>query len=164
MSAGLDGIVSCANVVGADYTSCCAEPPCGQLNPSSELMYQVLFDAIGDAVDMFKSTSVPSSSSSSSSSSSFSSSPSSSPPPTGAGEFFHLGFDEVRGETRDERMELCVCVCACTPVYGDREVVMNDSDLLVYLVQCVCYCCSGAMYTFRPGLSNVCTSQTNMAV
>ena len=58
---------------------------------------------------------------------------------------------------------MCVCVCACTPVYGDREVVMNGSDLLVYLVQCVCYC-SRAVYTFHPGLSNVCTSQTNIVV
>ena len=34
---GLAGIVSCADVPGANYTSCCNEPPCGQLNPASEL-------------------------------------------------------------------------------------------------------------------------------
>jgi hexosaminidase len=66
LTPGLEGIISCANVSGTDYTSCCNEPPCGQLNPSSELMYKVLQDVVSDVSSIFSNTSL-----------------------------FHFGFDEV---------------------------------------------------------------------
>jgi len=64
---GLSGIVSCGDVSYWGKPSCCAEPPCGQLNPSSELMYKVLGDALIDVTSYFK----------------------------GATPYIHLGFDEV---------------------------------------------------------------------
>ena len=66
LAKGLEGIVSCANVSGSEYTSCCSEPPCGQLNPSSDLMYTVLGDALADVSSLFSDSA-----------------------------FIHLGFDEV---------------------------------------------------------------------
>eukprot|EP00656_Telonema_subtile_P013402 TRINITY_DN16809_c0_g1_i5.p1 TRINITY_DN16809_c0_g1~~TRINITY_DN16809_c0_g1_i5.p1 ORF type:complete len:461 (-),score=97.09 TRINITY_DN16809_c0_g1_i5:88-1470(-) len=65
----LTGIVTCANVTGAKYSTCCAEPPCGQLNPASSLMYSVLRDALHDMSNTFNSS-----------------------------RFMHLGFDEVNDE------------------------------------------------------------------
>jgi hexosaminidase len=50
---GLAEIVACAHVPGGGYAQFCAEPPCGQLSPASELMYAVLRDAIGDVARLF---------------------------------------------------------------------------------------------------------------
>ena len=69
LAPGLHGIVSCAGVPGVNYTQCCKEPPCGQLNPASDLMYSVLRDALTDVANGFKETS-----------------------------YIHLGFDEVNNQ------------------------------------------------------------------
>lgn len=55
MSPELTSIVSCANTDGTSYTQNCKEPPCGQLNPSSTLMYQVLGAVLQDVAMMFSS-------------------------------------------------------------------------------------------------------------
>ena len=47
MAPGLEEIVTCANEFWGT-SGCCVEPPCGQLNPISELMYQVLGDVLDD--------------------------------------------------------------------------------------------------------------------
>lgn len=42
----LASIVACADVPAGEWSTYCAEPPCGQLNPASELMYDVLTDVL----------------------------------------------------------------------------------------------------------------------
>ena len=52
MAAGLEEIVTCADVYWGT-SGCCVEPPCGQLNPISELMYRVLGDVLTDVAAGF---------------------------------------------------------------------------------------------------------------
>ena len=75
MSPELRSIVSCADTDGASYTTNCKEPPCGQLNPSSTLMYEVLGDVLHDVCNLFSSNATGMS--------------------EGKPSFVHLGFDEV---------------------------------------------------------------------
>lgn len=51
----LKGIVACADTV--PYTKHCAEPPCGQLNPASALMYNVTEAVLQEVASIFPSTS-----------------------------------------------------------------------------------------------------------
>lgn len=55
LSPALKEIVACADTV--PYTKHCAEPPCGQLNPASALMYSVTEGVLQEVAATFPSTS-----------------------------------------------------------------------------------------------------------
>lgn len=48
--------IACGGVTGDNWGSFCAEPPCGQLNPASSLMYTVMSDVFQDINDLFPDT------------------------------------------------------------------------------------------------------------
>jgi len=52
LAPGLEGTVACADAYWLG-SGCCVEPPCGQLNPASPLMYTVLGDVLADVASTF---------------------------------------------------------------------------------------------------------------
>mmetsp|Transcript_20344 Transcript_20344/g.52770 ORF Transcript_20344/g.52770 Transcript_20344/m.52770 type:complete len:652 (-) Transcript_20344:140-2095(-) len=55
LAEGYQSIVACANVPGSQYTTYCAEPPCGQFNPAApdNLTYTVVQAALTDMTTAF---------------------------------------------------------------------------------------------------------------